>query len=82
MLEVLNSLLRMGGENSKEFVTGWFKNTKKNSLKPYFERENRFLSPDGNDNLFCFFGEENQVREKQKRYSGQREIASYLSWRV
>jgi hypothetical protein len=36
----------------------------------------------GTASFFVFFGEGNQVREKQKRYSGQREIASYLSWRV
>jgi len=54
MLEVLNSLLWRGGENSEEFLTGWFRIRKKLATT-LFETEKRFLSPDGNGILFCFF---------------------------
>lgn len=50
----LITLLWRGGENSEEFLTGWFENVKKLATT-LFERENRFLSPDDNDILFCFW---------------------------
>jgi len=57
-------------------------NTKKTRYNLILKEKTAFLAPMGTTSFFVFLGEGNQVREKQKRYSGQREIASYLSWRV
>ena len=56
MLEVLNSLLWRGGENSEEFLTGWFRMLKK--LAPtLFETETAFLAPMGTTSFFVLVKE-------------------------
>ncbi|AZA75350.1 hypothetical protein EG358_17030 [Chryseobacterium indoltheticum] len=82
MLEVLNYPPLEGWRKFGRIFDGMVQNTKKNSLQLYLKQRTAFLAPMGTASFFVFFGEGNQVREKQKRYSGQREIASYLSWRV